>query len=79
MSEPATRARTTLELELGAKSPIGTIAADGGGNHAFSGWVEFVSAIEAWRAEASRASERHDLNAIQSDGEQPVTQERGGT
>ena len=78
MSVPVTRARTTLELELGAKSPIGTIAADGG-DRPFSGWVEFVSTIEAWRAEASRASERRDVNAIQSGGEQPVTQERGGT
>jgi hypothetical protein len=49
------RARATIEMELDTDAPAGVLLGPDGSEHAFSGWLEFVSAIEVWQADALNA------------------------
>jgi hypothetical protein len=46
----------TLEIELEAEAPAGTLVTGDGQRRMFSGWIEFAAAVEDWRhAEKSNA------------------------
>jgi hypothetical protein len=45
--------KAALELYPRADTIVGTITGDDGAERRFSGWMEFASAIEAWRTGTS--------------------------
>lgn len=50
MNREEGRLEATLELDPRADTIVGTITDADGVVHRFSGWMEFASAIEAWRS-----------------------------
>ena len=50
-------ARATLDMETVGAAPAGTLISAGGVRRRFTGWTEFASAIQEWRAEAAAGAE----------------------
>jgi hypothetical protein len=50
-------ARATLDMETVGAAPAGTLISAGGVQRRFTGWTEFASAIQEWRAEAAAGAE----------------------
>ena len=48
-------ARATLDMETVGAAPSGTLISAGGVQRRFTGWTEFASAIQEWRAETAGA------------------------
>jgi hypothetical protein len=48
-------ARATLDMETVGPAPTGTLISAGGIARRFTGWTEFASAIQEWRAAAAAA------------------------
>jgi hypothetical protein len=50
-------ARATLDMETVGPAPTGTLISAGGIARRFTGWTEFASAIQEWRAVAATGAE----------------------
>jgi hypothetical protein len=59
VSDGARRERVLLEIDVQGDAPEGMLVSEDV-SRPFSGWTEFASVIEDWRAEAARALDTQD-------------------
>lgn len=61
-------ARATLDMETVGAVPTGTLVSADGVPRRFTGWTEFASAIQEWRAAATAGAETETSRELGHDG-----------
>jgi hypothetical protein len=61
-------ARATLDMETVGTVPTGTLISADGVPRRFTGWTEFASAIQEWRATAAAGAETETSRELGHEG-----------